>query len=177
VITLKSRRHAVGFDQDLVEKLMRLALCPAAPQGEWHAAALAYFRVLRAAEVTAEELRELFALGQEPAAPQELPPDSTPIVGFGRYRGQTVRWIVEHDPAYAEWLSCKATTLSPALRSELMRDGATGRRRHDSACRYPRTVAASLGSPTAFRLGVRARYFGKRRFRPGLASARSRDRA
>jgi hypothetical protein len=40
------------FNQDLAEKLLRLALCPSAPQGEWQAAALAYFRAMRAAGAT-----------------------------------------------------------------------------------------------------------------------------
>ena len=106
----------LDFNRDRRGKLLALALCPPAPQGEWQAAALAYFRTLRAAEVTAEELRELFA----PQAPVGFA-DPTPIVSFGRYRGQTVVWIVEHDPAYAEWLLRKATSLSPALRSEFQR--------------------------------------------------------
>jgi hypothetical protein len=105
------------FDQDRSEKLLRLALCPSAPQGEWHGAALAFFRGLRAAEVTAEELRELFA----PQAPVGFA-DPTPIVSFGQHREQTVRWIVEHDLAYAEWLLRNATNSSPVLRSELIRE-------------------------------------------------------
>jgi len=108
------------FDQDRAEKLLRLALCPSAPQGEWQAAALAYFRALRAAGATTEKLRELLSS----AAPQ-APPDPTPVVRFGRYRFEAVRWIVEHDPAYAEWLVRAVTTLSPALRSELRCELAT----------------------------------------------------
>ena len=100
---------------------MRLALCPAAPQGEWQAAALAYFRVLRAGEVSADELRELFAVGREPRS-AGASSDPTPTVSFGRHRDRTVRWVVEHDPSYAEWLLRKAVNLSPALRSELRRE-------------------------------------------------------
>ena len=107
------------FNQDLAEKLMRLALRPAAPQGEWQAAALAYFRVLRAGEVSADELREMLGIVQEQPEPA---PDTTPMVSFGRHRDRTVRWIVEHDPSYAEWLLRKAVNLSPALHSEFRRE-------------------------------------------------------
>jgi hypothetical protein len=44
------------------------------------------------------------------------PGDLIPFLSFGRHRRQTVRWVIEHDPAYAEWLVRAATTLSPALR-------------------------------------------------------------
>ena len=107
------------FNQDLAEKLMRLALCPAAPQGEWQAAALAYFRALRAWQVSADDLREMLGIVQEPPEP---PPDLTAVVSFGRHRDRTVCWVVEHDPSYAEWLLHKAVNLSPAQRSELMRE-------------------------------------------------------
>ena len=64
------------FGQDRAEKLLRLALCPSAPQGEWQAAALAYFRGLRAAEATPEELRELLSPTPEPEPAQPVvPPD------------------------------------------------------------------------------------------------------
>ena len=33
-----------------------------------------------------------------------------------------MRWIVEYDPAYAEWLVRTATNLSPALRGEFRRE-------------------------------------------------------
>ena len=108
--------NAMGFDRERSEQLLRLALSPSAPQGEWQAAALAYFRGLRAAGATAEELQERSHPEPEPC------PDSTPVVRFGRYCGETVRRIVEHDPPYAEWLVRAATILSPALRSELRRE-------------------------------------------------------
>jgi hypothetical protein len=112
-------RHVVGLwsGQERGGKLMRLALCPSAPRGEWQAAALAYFRGLRAAEVTAAQLREMFA----PQAPVGFA-DPTPFLSFGRYRGQTVRWIAEHAPSYAEWLLRKAVNLSPALHGEFRRE-------------------------------------------------------
>jgi hypothetical protein len=50
------------FNQDLAEKLLRLALCLSASQSEWQNAGLAYFHLLRAGEVTAEELREFQCL-------------------------------------------------------------------------------------------------------------------
>ena len=107
------------FNQDLAEKLMRLALCPAAPQGEWQAAALAYFRALRAAEVTADELREMLAIVQEPPRASTRP---TPVVSFGRHRTESCAGLSSTTRAYAEWLLHKAVNLSPAQRSELMRE-------------------------------------------------------
>ena len=62
----------MGFDRERSEQLSRLALCPSAPQGEWQAAALAYFRAVRAAGATAEELQELSR--PEPPEPPSLPP-------------------------------------------------------------------------------------------------------
>ena len=98
---------------------MRLALCPAAPQGEWQAAALAYFRALRAGQVSADDLREMLGIVREPPEPL---PDTTPFLSFGRYRDKTVRWIVLNDPAYAEWILRSVTNLSPALHNEFRRE-------------------------------------------------------
>ena len=100
-------------------KLLRLALCPGATVGEWQNAALAYFRMLRAGQVIADELREMLGIVQEPPEP---PPDTTPFLSFGKYRGQTVRWVVEHDPNYAELLLRKAVNLGPVLRREFMHE-------------------------------------------------------
>jgi hypothetical protein len=123
-----------NFDQDLAEKLMRLAFCPSASQGEWQAAALAYFRVLRARGVTADELREMLGIVQEPPEP---PPDTAPFLSFGQYRDKTVRWIVLNDPGYAEWILRSVTNLAPLCAASLcVSCGSDTERRHHDRQRH-----------------------------------------
>jgi hypothetical protein len=98
--------------REKVEKILRLALCPGAPQGEWQSAALALIRTLRASGATAEDVLS------PPARATVYTPLSCPIVRFGKYRDRTVRWIVENDPSYAEWVPRKVASLSTALRKE-----------------------------------------------------------
>jgi hypothetical protein len=107
VITSSAREKA--------EKILRLALCPGAPEGEWQSAACALIRTLRSTGARAEDVLSQ-VLGTASTAV------SSPIMRFGKYRECTVRWIVENDPSYAEWLLRKVADLSPCLRHELRRE-------------------------------------------------------
>ena len=98
--------------REKVEKILRLALCPSAPRGEWESAALALVRTLRSSGAKAEEVLSDAAMATVP------PTVSSPIMRFGKYRDRTVRWIVENDPSYAEWVLRKVANLSPSLRQE-----------------------------------------------------------
>jgi hypothetical protein len=100
--------------REKVEKILRLALCPSAPQGEWQSAALALIRTLRASGAKAEDI-----LSTRVTAPTAV---SSPIMRFGKHRDRTVRWITENDPSYAEWLLRKVADLSPCLRHEFRRE-------------------------------------------------------
>ena len=108
MIALSARERA--------EKILRLALCPSAPQGEWQSAAYALIRILRASGAKAEDVLSTPARATAPTAV------SSPIMRFGRYRDRTVRWIVENDPSYAEWVLRKVANLSPCLRHEFRRE-------------------------------------------------------
>ncbi len=98
--------------REKVEKILRLALCPSAPRGEWESAALALVRTLRSSGAKAEEVLSDTAMATAP------PTVSSPIMRFGKYRDRTVRWIVENDPSYAEWVLRKVANLSHSLRQE-----------------------------------------------------------
>jgi hypothetical protein len=100
--------------REKLEKILRLALCPAAPQGEWESAAYALIRTLRASGAKPEDV-----LSTRATAPTAV---NSPIMRFGKYRGRAVRWIVESDPSYAEWVVRKVTNLSPSLRQEFRSD-------------------------------------------------------
>jgi hypothetical protein len=99
-----------------VEKILRLALCPSAPQGEWESAALALIRTLRSSGARAEDVLSTAASATTPTAV------NSPIMPFGRHRDRTVRWIVENDPSYSEWVLRKVANLSPCLRHEFRRE-------------------------------------------------------
>jgi hypothetical protein len=88
-----------------LQSIVALALCPSAPQGEWEASAIAIIRICRTHKLNP------FAI----SAPPRHEPDS-PTLGFGKYRGRSVRWIVENDPSYVEWLLEKAKNIGPLMR-------------------------------------------------------------
>ena len=102
--------------REKVDKILRLALCPGAPEGEWQAAAYALIRMLRSSGAKAEDVLSV------PAIATSQPVSASPIMCFGKYRECTVRWIVENDPSYAEWLLSKVANLSPCLRHEFRRE-------------------------------------------------------
>jgi hypothetical protein len=66
-----------------VEKILRLALCPSAPQGEWESAALALIRTLRSSGARAEDVLSTAASATAPTAV------NSPIMPFGRHRDRT----------------------------------------------------------------------------------------
>ena len=103
-------------NREKVEKILRLALCPSAPRGEWESAALALVRTLRSSGAKAEEVLSDTAMATAPSAL------SSPIMRFGKYRDRTVRWIVDYDPSYAEWVLRKVANLSLSLRQEFRRE-------------------------------------------------------
>ena len=80
--------------------------CPAAPEGEWQSAAYALIRTLRVSGAKAEDL-----LSAPARATAQL--CQFPDCALWKYRDRTVRWIVEHDPSYVEWVLHKVDDLSP----------------------------------------------------------------
>ncbi len=75
-----------------LEAVARLALHASTPDAEWQAAAIGFFRILRAAGVEASQLIEM--------APKDRPPVRMP---YGKHRGRLVADVVQTDPAYAWW--------------------------------------------------------------------------
>jgi hypothetical protein len=96
---------------DLSDKsasILRLAVHPSATEGEWQAAAIAFVRGVRK---------------NCPAGLNTDQSGSSPTLGFGKYNGRTVKWVVENNPAYAEWFIAKMTDLSTkTLRKEFRRE-------------------------------------------------------
>lgn len=74
------------------ESIIRLALHANTPEGEWQASAIALFRVMRAAGVTADEL----------CAALLAPMVTWPAMPFGKYKGKRLpevplpylRWVL-----------------------------------------------------------------------------------
>jgi hypothetical protein len=117
-VSAKFKRSLVALERVITssarakaERILRLALCPGAPEGEWQSAAYALIRTLRSAGARAEDVLSQVSGTTSTAA-------SSPIICFGKYRDRTVRWIIENDPSYAEWVLRKVTNLSPSLRRE-----------------------------------------------------------
>lgn len=75
-----------------LEAVARLALHASTPEAEWQAAAVAFFRVLRAAGVEPHQLIEM--------APKDRPLVTMP---YGKHRGKLVADVVRTDPGYAWW--------------------------------------------------------------------------
>ena len=103
-------------NREKVEKILRLALCPSAPQGEWQSAALALSALSCRPGAKAEDILSDTAMATAPSAL------SSPIMRFGKYRDRAVRWIVDYDPSYAEWVLRKVANLSLSLRQEFRRE-------------------------------------------------------
>lgn len=106
----------------LVEKLLRLALDPAAQPGEWQNAAVAAVRKLRAEGVRdlTEILSEARACRPPPRPASEV---FTPrsIMPFGQYKGRTLKDIAENDPEYLAWVYECCRKISPVLRRQIRR--------------------------------------------------------
>ena len=94
---------------------LRLALDPAAPDGEQKAAMLGILRIARSAKWTvAEFLRQLGVAERE--VPPEPPYGWDVQLPFGKYRGHTVGAITKRDPDYLLWILENFEGLRPALR-------------------------------------------------------------
>lgn len=93
------------------EKLLRLALCPAASQHESDAAALAF---IRAARDGAETFESLFFQTKKRKV----------LFPFGKYEGQPLEMV---DDCYLEWAFLNMTKLTPfikkAIKEELVSRG------------------------------------------------------
>ena len=86
----------VQLDARKLESVARLALAASAPQGEQDAAAAAFFRLLRNAGASVENLIGL--------APRPEPDRRSPIMPFGKFRGRRIADICRMDPGYAFWI-------------------------------------------------------------------------
>jgi uncharacterized protein (DUF3820 family) len=80
-----------------LEAVARLALHAATPEAEWQAAAVGFFRILRAAGVEPSQLIDM--------APRDRPPVRMPC---GKHRGRLVADVVATDPGYAWWVCEKS---------------------------------------------------------------------
>lgn len=94
-------------DRDKADKLIALALDPAAEDGEWRAAACAYFAIFRKRGYTA---KDYFGESAEPE------PRGEEVMTFGRYKGQL---LVAIPTGYLQWLMTKADGVSDALRNRI----------------------------------------------------------
>ena len=95
-----------------LQAIVALALCPSAPQGEWEASAIAIFRICRTHKLNP------FAL----SAPPRRDDSCSPIIGFGKHKGRTAKWIAQNVPDYGVWLLGNATKLSPFIREALQKE-------------------------------------------------------
>jgi hypothetical protein len=118
------RRHLVLNlqDREKAEKVLRLALCPSSPEGEWSAAAVAFFRTLRSAGARAEDI-----LNNAPAVAHSH------VFPFGKFKGRTVAQVARESPSYLEWVLINLTKMDPSLRKEIL----TELRRHDVSKEAP----------------------------------------
>ncbi len=95
--------HPATKTRERQVKLLRLALCAAAPDGEAVAAFLRFLAsVLRegAAEFWLSPGSASCLKRKEPPHPPHCALRQMP---FGKHRGRTLAWIAEHDPAWLEW--------------------------------------------------------------------------
>lgn len=90
-----------------LDSIANLALHPTAEEGEWQAAANAFFRVHRNAEASSLPKIEW---GSDKMGAQ---------ITFGKYRGATAEWIAINDPGYGEWLLATVKGLSSEFRRTL----------------------------------------------------------
>jgi len=124
--------------KDLVIKLARLALCPAAAEGEWQTAAIKLFSALRKEKIT---VQELLASGDSRERENHSGPEnhsrssenrsenrryysgaaSSVRMPFGKYRGRRITRIARIDPGYLNWCLTNLKDLDPSLRSEIER--------------------------------------------------------
>jgi hypothetical protein len=85
------------------EKLLRLALCPASPVGEFEMAAVAF---IRQARLDGETFERFFPTVKE----------RKHTIPFGKHAGEPFDQI---DDGYLEWALTNMTKLSPALKRSI----------------------------------------------------------
>jgi hypothetical protein len=89
---------------DRIVKCLRLALDDGASEGEAQAAACRAITLMRKAGITVE------SLVQSTIYRYRMPPDSMRLP-FGKYRGESLSYVVAHDPRYLRWLLSNASSL------------------------------------------------------------------
>jgi hypothetical protein len=102
----------VDFRAPLRAKLLALALHPSTPVPEAEAAILRWLSLSRAAGVASipDPLPPAPSADWRAAMPRpsgrrryDAAADDTPVLSFGKYRGQTVRQVFHHTPGYLVW--------------------------------------------------------------------------
>jgi hypothetical protein len=117
------------------QKLIRLAIDPAATDAEAENAGLRAIRLARQIGWKYPELAR--ALGVMVAAePSRARPDPPPrprrardgfdlidlaTMPFGKHRGRSIGWILDHDPSYLRWLHERADTIHGGMVRDAIR--------------------------------------------------------
>ena len=106
-----------------LEKLSALACHPSTGEHERDAAACAFFKIHQKAGTSPMDAQQAVSGASDfttwqwrPPAPQRDPKDESNVIGFGKYSGRTVRWIVANDTKYVKWLLEKAKNISQPIR-------------------------------------------------------------
>lgn len=97
---------------DIAAKVLRLALCPTAPDGE----VVAAMRRLQAA-VSKSASDPVRVLGRLLSGPATVTPDAT--INFGKYRGRLVSSIARTDPDYLFWAQANLKKCGQHLRKAM----------------------------------------------------------
>jgi len=95
-----------------LQSIIRLGLCPSAPEGEWQAAAIAFFRTCRNNSI------DPLAMADS-RTKQDAP---SPLMPFGKHKGKSIQWIARNAPDYAYWVLHNVTKLSPFVRTQLVKE-------------------------------------------------------
>jgi hypothetical protein len=105
----------------VIRQLFALALDLSASAGEVANAGQKIVEFLRKEGATMNDLAELF--GSKALPPPQMPsPDYLSMaMPFGKYKGLTLGWIVEHQPDYLDWVLENCDHLRPRLRSAIER--------------------------------------------------------
>ena len=110
-----------GAESSTLSKLAALACHPSTGDNEWQAAAIAFFRIHRRTGTSPIETHNSLNVSTFVSTAnafwrmRQTDPASDTI-GFGKHKGRTVKWIVENDPAYVDWLLKKAKNIGQHLR-------------------------------------------------------------
>jgi hypothetical protein len=95
------------------QKLLRLALDPAAPTGEYSVAATKFIESLRKRSFQVDQLTSPGRRAPKAKrARRKKPPEpdyGEYLMPFGRYKGYSLRHIYARDPGYLEWVAENCT--------------------------------------------------------------------